>query len=173
MTSITQYKMDANAGYGRDQIVYNLQFASTHHLQNAIIASLPNLPNVGAPYIVDKASMWRMWGPLDASLRRTLDPQGRQLPHVLTPRIFDRQGWLPGRGSRPWLFSGPPPLECTYVVYPMFESVQRPIEAELLKTYNVAQRVKVEHDGYEAEVLTLRLDEERWRRFSATPDTDP
>jgi hypothetical protein len=169
MTSITQYKMDANAGHGRDQGVYNLQFANIHHLQNAIIASLPNPMS---PHLVDKA-MWRMWGPLDDSLRRTLDPRGRELPQLFVPGIFDRQGLHAPRDTQPWLFRRGPPLECIYVVYPMFEPVERAIETELLKAYDVAQRVKVDHDGYEAEVLTLRLNEERWRVFSATPDPNP
>jgi hypothetical protein len=169
MTSITQYEMDSTGGHGRDQIVYNLQFASTHHLQNAILEHLPSPPLLN---IVDKASGWRMWGPLDESRRRTLDPRGQRLPQVVVPRIFDRQGMRAQQTGLPWLFHPGPPLECSYVVYPMFEPVQRPIEAELLKTYDVVQRTKVERDGYEAEVLTLRLNEKRWAAFSATPDAD-
>lgn len=67
-------------GTGRDQLVYNLQFAGLHGAMNAVL--LDNPIGVGGVYSMDPGADWYVWSQVDAVTgRRTLRRR-----NVVTPR---------------------------------------------------------------------------------------
>jgi len=132
---------------GRDALPYNLQFANIHYLQNEIFALGGER---GTALIVDSQSEWHLWDNVDTQGRRTLDPAAVQLPKVLARLDGEELTLLgdertTGRETR-FLF----------VVYPMFEAMQRPILAELTKRFALTGQTQVNFAGYTAEVYELR-----------------
>jgi hypothetical protein len=145
-SSISEYASERSSG-GRDALTYNLQFANIHHLQEAVIASLPN---ARIPHLVDMQSDWHLWDSLDASFHRTLDPRGTELPYLRVVTTVD------SLELRPVRWTGPSPIY-VYVVYPMFETYQRLVLARLAKIFEIGRPKMVQHDGYSVEVYPLRF----------------
>ena len=63
-------------------------------------------------------------------------------------------------------------LEITTIT-PMFEPVERSIARGLLQAYDLVDDATITVDGYQAEVLHLRLNESRWSVLRTTPDPGP
>jgi len=134
MTSITR----ECCGFGRDQLVYNLEFAKLHYLTSD---ALQALPLDGTPLACHSLANFFLVGPLDpATHRRSVRRDALPEPRWISWPALARAGTLPPRVR---LFD-----------FPNFEPNEN---AAWLSRYEIAERHLFERDGYALEVLDLAL----------------
>ena len=125
-------------GYGRDQLVYNLQFTYFHSMQDELFSAIR--PNDGDVITMANAAKWYLVGPLDARThRRTLRTSGVVRPTVLT--LTD-------------LAAGTPlPDRMRFIAYPNV------INGPELRAYSIGYEIKgpfsVAEDGYRLDYYEL------------------
>lgn len=124
-------------GYARDQIVYNLEFAQLHYLQDQIYADLKLRPET--PLVMDRHADWYFVGRIDPQThQRTLDREGSFTPKVLSIRDLSSE-------------SGPERLH--FITLPNYDSE---LDLKLLSFHYDLQSARTyERHGYSVEVLTL------------------
>jgi hypothetical protein len=148
-SSLTDYGPEKVTG-GRDALVYNLQFANFHYLQNAVLAQVGSPPPMA---LVTKQTEWHLWDQVDSEGRRTLDRSQPVVPLLLVRRSAGGLEML-----SPMNVAGSPTV-LVYVVYPMFEETQRELLKSLSGMFQIAAREVIEHDGYAVDLLVLRARE--------------
>jgi hypothetical protein len=136
MTSLT----GECCGYGRDQLVYNLEFTEFDALQSAAYARLR--PTESTTVVLPVYGDWYTMGPIDrTTLRRTLRPDGSIWPRVRNAYTAT----LPqGQVSEAWY------LEAPYV------NNARSLEY-LSRFYEIGAPTYVGHNGYAMAVRRVRL----------------
>lgn len=136
-------------GYGRDQLVYNMEYTAIHYLQDRLFATLR--PGDGDVIGMARAAKWFVVGPLDAATRqRTLRATGVVRPQVTT--LAD-------------IVAGTPlPERMLFIAYP---NVDNRRDLRLLATaYAIAGPFQVEENGY-------RLDYFKLERLRRSPQSSP
>lgn len=125
-------------GYGRDQLVYNLQFTNFHYMQDALFSAIR--PSDSDVIAMSNAARWYLVGPLDATThRRTLRTSGVVRPQVLT--LSD-------------LAAGtPPPERMRFIAYPNVNN-GRELRAFSIG-YEIAGPFSVSEDGYRLDYYEL------------------
>lgn len=133
MTSLT----GECCGFGRDQLVYNLEFTQFHYLQDQLFAELKSAPNVG--FACHTLADFYLVGPLDPATgqRTTRRGSARKLP-LLTLKSLDS------------LLEQPQAVR--YIDYPNFDGQER---ATWLSRYQVAGSRPYERGGYRLQVYDL------------------
>ena len=89
------------AGPGRDELVYNLQFTGYDHVQSAMFRALQ--PTESTAFATSRAARWYLWSQLDAVTReRTMRQE-----NVIVPRFWDDVNLLasPQRPHDVWFLS--------------------------------------------------------------------
>jgi hypothetical protein len=136
MTSLT----GECCGYGRDQLVYNLEFTEFDALESAAYAQLR--PTRATTFVVPMFGDWYTVGQLDQStLHRTLRRDSIVEPRVLNAYVATMPEWWVGEG---WY------LEMPYVndAWSL---------AKVAEFYEIGPPTYVAHDGYRMAVRRLRL----------------
>jgi hypothetical protein len=136
ITSITQ----ECCGLGRDQLVYNLQFAQFHYLINDILADILRDPT--AVLAMNKDGNWHIIEAVDRrTLRRSAPSEATFSPAVFTFAALSKIATKPSR-----LF---------YIELPnMDEGTELQLWAAM---YRFGQAKSYERDGYELRVRELTL----------------
>jgi hypothetical protein len=136
MTSIS----DECCGFGRDQLVYNLEALEIHYALSRVFARIR--PTDATEIAVAPEADWFTLGPLDpATFERTLSREG-----AILPRYHD----LEEVAERP-----EPPAELYFVSMPNIEC--RRCTRWLSTHYGAVEKYRVGHDGYEMDVLHLTM----------------
>jgi len=135
MTSRTQ----ECCGYGRDQLVYNLQFTEFAYVQDKMFERLH--PTADDIFAVSRFANWYLHGPLDATtLHRTL-----RTTNVVTPKTITVADLATGM---------PPPEHLIYLAYP---NVNNANDQRLFSIgYAVRGPLTVEDDGYALSAFELK-----------------
>jgi hypothetical protein len=130
----------AGFGYGRDSLVYSLEFTRMSDAQNALMRMIdPDRPPL---LVVHDHADFFLLGAIDAKTRkRTLRQEG-----VRT---------IPIANHTPFLRAQPPVPHAIFVAYPNYDSV-RPLE-QLAARYDVGPPQYVGEDGYVIAIHELRL----------------
>lgn len=126
-------------GAGRDQLVYNLQFAGLHDAQNAVLRDNPLGP--GATYSMDPLADWHVWSQVDvATGRRTLRRRGVVMPPEKNAAL---------------LRLGAPPERIVYLDFPNVDDTAA--LGFLSRFYEVGPATRVAARGVAIDVRHLRL----------------
>ena len=135
MTSLT----GECCGYGRDQLVYNLQFTHFDDVQQKLFRTIR--PKDGDPIATSYLAPWYLLGPLDPKTHeRTLRNAGVIRPRYLTLRDFKSEADLPNR--------------LTYIQFPNIDDRR---ELWLFsQSYDMRGPYIVDDDGYRIAVYDLR-----------------
>lgn len=137
-------------GFGRDQLVYNLQFTAFHYLQNQLFSQIR--PGDGDVIGLSRAASWYLVGPLDAQTRhRTLRKNGVVRPGLLTLVDVAAGMKLPERMH--------------YIVFPNVDN--RADLRQLSTGYRVTGPFRVGEDGYHLDFYQLS------RLHRVTPEPSP
>jgi hypothetical protein len=126
-------------GFGRDQLVYNLQFTHFHYVQDALFTRMrPGNDDVLA---ITRAAKWFLIGSLDAqTFRRTLRKDGVVQPKILT--LIDVA------------YGAPLPERLRYVAYANVEN--HPDLALYARAYHIRGPFVVDEHGYRAAYFELQ-----------------
>jgi hypothetical protein len=125
-------------GYGRDQLVYNLQYTRFDSLQQTIFSTLR--PRDGEVFAIAGLANWTLHGPLDAkTYRPTLRTQNVIRPRVLTVHDFAKGEPLPNR--------------MRYIAWPNVDN--RPDLRLLSRAYHIRRPTIIDENGYEVAVFDL------------------
>ena len=150
MTSLT----GECCGFGRDQLVYNLQFTAFDALQNAAYASIR--PSDSTALVMPIFADWFTVGPLDADTRRRTMRRER----VVTPPILNSvHAFRVPRLPASW-----------YVEMPYMDNAEALFH--LAKVYALGAPRRIEVDGYSMNVRTMRLRPPPLDRQASDPGTD-
>jgi hypothetical protein len=135
MTSLT----GECCGYGRDQLVYNLQFTHFDDVQQKLFRTLR--PKDGDPIATSYLAPWYLLGPLDAITReRTLRTTNVVRPRYLTLRDFKTAADLPPR-----------------LMYIQFPNIDDRRELMILsRSYDIRGPYVVDDKGYRIAVYDLK-----------------
>jgi hypothetical protein len=135
MTSRTQ----ECCGYGRDQLVYNLQFAEFAYIQDKIFERLH--PSATDVFAISRFANWYLQGPLDAkTFHRTL--RTTNVIPLKTITLADIATGLPA------------PERLRYIAYP---NVDNRADQRLFSIgYAVRGPLTIEDDGYAVNVFDLK-----------------
>jgi len=138
MLMMTQLGDDC-CGYGRDQIVYNLEHTEFHYLQNELYPTLR--PSAERPLAGPLDSDYLLIGRLDQqSWRRTMKQAG-----TVSPKLFMMTDFK----------AGTRPPELSWIRFPNFDLAEQ--EKQLLEWYQPQGRQTFTHGAYSLEVVTYRL----------------
>jgi hypothetical protein len=136
MTSLT----GECCGYGRDQLVYNMEFAHFATLQDKIYEAIR--PDGRTAIVKDPLTEWYLDGILDArTFRRAVRPNETVRPrYLVTTQVFT----TPNR-----------PAELYFVAYPNVDNV--PDLLLLTRVYHIAETRTFEENGYQIPVFKMVL----------------
>ena len=130
---------DDCCGYGRDQLVYNLEHTEFHYLQDELYPTLR--PSAERPLAGPLDADYLFIGRLDRqSWRRTMRQDGTVSPRLLMMSDFKA-------GNRP--------AELSWMRLPNFDLAEQ--EKQLLEWYQPQGRQTFTHGAYALEVVTYRL----------------
>ena len=126
-------------GFGRDQLVYNLQFAGLHDAQNAVLRDNP--VGAGATYSMDPFADWHVWSQVDAATgRRTLRRRNSVIPREV---------------NAGYLRQDTPPDRVIYLDFPNVDDAAA--LAFLARFYDVSPATRSAARGVAIDVRHLRL----------------
>jgi hypothetical protein len=145
---------DECCGYGRDQLVYNLEYVKFHELQNAILNDIR--PRARTPFVAAGRADWFLGGRVTPDGDRSLRLSNTIRVHYADP------GSLESRRS--------PPATVYFVAFPNFDNGKD--FQKLRRNYSVASVKVYERSGYAIPVYTMLRKPQRLTAIppSAAPD---
>jgi hypothetical protein len=129
---------DECCGYGRDQLVYNLEYLKFHDLQNAMFRDIH--PQTRTVFVANTWADWWLAGRITPDGSRTLRLSGTERIHYTNPTALQK------RRS--------PPETAYFVAFPNFDNNEE--LRTLRRTYQVVSRKIYDKLGYAITVYAVR-----------------
>jgi hypothetical protein len=129
---------DECCGYGRDQLVYNLEYLKFHELQNAMFRDIR--PGRRTIFVADNQADWFLGGRVTPDGERSLRLSNTIRVHYADPDSLESRR--------------PPPATVYFVAFPNFDNAKD--LQKLRRNYSVASVKSYERSGYSIPVYTMR-----------------